>query len=189
MTTPNNLTLATPESRPVARHFKVGSVATRNEVSADGRRRFFFPHGQADPDLATLAGWSELVDAAFSTPDHGCLILPTTTRPAGSVMSGMQAWPTEKEEVVAFMASYVRAVHDAHGGVDTSMTLDTIGVSRGNEDKFVLPPHTLETDPEAMRTWVERLDHDLTQVLAQEEARDHLMGMFIDATSFARGEA
>ncbi len=172
----------------IAPHFKVGGPGTFDMLSLAGVRHFYWEPSVTDEHLKHMAGWGKYVDTSKATVTQDCLTLPKTTRTAGAVLSGMQAWPTEKMEVVTFLADYVRRVYDKFGGVDQGLSLDTLGVSRGNEEIFALPPHNLVTDPTEVQQWAERLDHDLVQVLGEEGQRDQLMEKFRNTTGLAPRE-
>lgn len=170
-----------PNAREIAPHFRVGATATHNLVAMDGKRLFMWTPSEDDTRFAELAGWQELRDLEHTNESQASLVLPTTIRPASSVFAGVQAWPKEKEQVVNFMSSYIRSVHNELGGIDAGFGLNTVGVARGNEQMLVLPPHNLQTDAEAIGAWADALRADMAQVLAREEQRDHLMGILNEA--------
>lgn len=184
MTNANQLSEPTPElynAREIAPHFRVGAAATHNLVTMDGKRHFMWNRGEDDMRFAELAGWQKLIDLDNTSDSRASLIIPTTVRPAGSVFGGMQAWPNEKEQVVNFMSSYIQRVHNELGGVDTGLSLNTVGVSRGNEEMLVLPPHNLQTDVNIIGAWAEALRTDMAQVLARDEQRSYLMEILNEA--------
>lgn len=168
---PNREPSPRPESRPSP--FRVGAPDRSYDYVMGGARFYEWQATDTDAYLSRIAGWGKLILVR-----EGQLELPISVRSASSVLSGTEAFPGEKDEVVRFMVDYTGMVRKTLQATDVSLALDTVAVMRGSKDKLVVPPHTLETDAEAVAAWYSALDEDLAKVLEQEPRREELLAAF-----------
>jgi hypothetical protein len=196
MTHPNNLNSSAENSPgPV---FRVGAPGYSGELSAEGRRLFYWAPSAEDHLFSEAAGWSNLVvpqtewqtlnDQSQLVVPAAWLELPSTTASASSVLAGTEAWLGQKKEVVDFVVGYAQRVYAEHNVVDTSVNLDTVGVTRGNEQIFVVPPHYAEHDQSTAGVWLSVVYHDLEAVLRTEPNREELLNDFQNGMSFLNGD-
>lgn len=156
----------------------VGDAMRTYEVRGEhGERLFCWEPTSADLEVAPIAGWNELPHKVNVI--GGQLQIPETTRSAANVLASMAAWPTEKDEVLREMASYVNAVYGTFGKVDVSFSLDTVGVPRGREKMFMVPPHTLDDDQAIKKLWLDGVVHDLREVLSRDARGEELIQKFV----------
>ncbi len=162
--------------------FHVGNPAESLDVyrgpmgEDDGYERVFvWQNSEMDQAMAEIAGWGTLYTG--EEEGYGYLSIPKGTRPARSVLGGMQAWSGEKIELLSFIRQYVKSTKETFEGVDVSLSLDTVARTKNN-DFFVVPPHDLAKEPEEMHDWLRGLIEDLEAVLANDERREILVAEF-----------
>jgi hypothetical protein len=131
--------------------------------------------------MAQEAGWGTLsYNLSTEAGILSVLEIPEGTRSAGSVLAGTEAWPGEKASVLDRITQYAIATYQKEGVVDTGVTLDTVGVTPGLEDRqvFAVPPHTLESDSARIIAWHDGLVGDLEATLASDPHADELIQNF-----------
>ena len=164
-----------PAPLRVGRSGPDGSVLS-SDVVLDGNRYFGWIPTLEDERFAPFAGWDEF--PRTDNPEFSQLEIPSDTRSAASVLAGTEAWPGEKDQVIEYLVGYVQNVHNHLGVVDTGLQLDGIGITRGNEQMFVLPPHDGRTDTESAGKWLQAIRADLHSVLLADPRREELLEQF-----------
>lgn len=158
---------------------RVGDEMRTYEVQGEGGERLLcWDPTSTDLEVAPIAGWDKLDHQV--TLSRGQLVLPPSTRSAANVLASMPAWATEKDEILAFMATYANTVYAHFGKVDLTLSLDTVGVPRGRAESFIVPPHTLDNDNAAKELWLDSVVHDLNEVLSQDARKTDLIKGFVD---------
>jgi hypothetical protein len=182
--------------KPVSRIVRIGAPQFSHDVLKDGQRLFLWQIRPADAELAAIAGWDRLHEGTIEGTGIGVLRIPASTRPVGNVLSGVAAWPTEKDELLSSMGLYVQTVRGAFKGkVDTGLALntvgvtrvDTVGATRVDRMMFMVPPHNLSEDPEEIEVWRDCLLDDISAVLADDPRKQELVDGFRASLSF-KGE-
>ncbi|HSD55835.1 MAG TPA: hypothetical protein VLA92_01645 [Candidatus Saccharimonadales bacterium] len=169
--------------------FRIGSPDLGHEVVIDGERRFFWHVGPHDTRLAEVAGWSDL-DATDEDDGIGSIKIPEDARSASSALGGMEARMGEKDQILGFVTKYANDVYKQFGAVDGSLSLDTVGVTRGNKKMFAVPPHNLMSvdNPAEYSGWYNALCTDLEDILMADPRKDELVARFRQDMPFAGEE-
>jgi hypothetical protein len=170
--------------------FRIGRPDLAQETIIDGKRRFFWHVNSQDTQLAELAGWHRL-DATDEGEGIGSIEIPDDARSASSALGGMEARMGEKDQILDFVSGYANTLYERFGAVDGSLSLDTVGVTRGNEKIFVVPPHNLlqVEDPAAYSGWYDSMRADLEDILISDPRRDELVSKFRQGMPFMGEEA
>jgi hypothetical protein len=159
--------------------FRVGIPDLAREQMEGNRRYFYWQILPGDHVVSDLAGWKNLPYEEHADGRVGRLELPLGLRSASSALGGMEAWQGEKDEILAAMSSYARDLHERHGYVDTHLQLDTFGVTRGNEQLLMVPPHNLASpESEIAQRWHEGLVADVEAVLEADPRKEELVSRF-----------
>jgi hypothetical protein len=171
---------------PLGPVFHVGLEEYSTEYVSGEKRYFEWQLSSDDENLSKLAGWAampfDLVPG--ENAQYGRLEMPTSLRSASSALGGVEAFEGEKKDIIDFIVTYTHSVYDSFRAADTSLQLDTIGVSRGNEEILVVPPHRLETNRETIVDWYLNMQADIETVLENEPNRDELLNTFHAGLSF-----
>jgi len=170
--------------------FRLGSPDLAQETIVDGKRRLFWHVGPQDAQLAEAAGWSQL-DASDEGEGIGSIEIPDDARSASSALGGMESRMGEKDQILDFIAGYANAVYQHYGAVDGGLSLDTVGVTRGNEKIFAVPPHNLlpVDNPADYSGWYDSIRADLQDILVSDPRRDDLVAKFRRDMPFMSEEA
>lgn len=161
--------------------FGSGNPQTSFEIiTPDKNRLFYWEKSIYDDKLASIAGWKDLVHASTDV-NTNCLEIPLNARRSSSVLGGVEAWAGEKSEVISFIGKYIVAVADTFKAVDTSLSLDTVSVARGNSLFFVTPPHYLTDASPAVDVWLQELHTDVAQVLERDPKQAELVHQLDEA--------
>jgi len=159
--------------------FRVGLPGLTREQVEGEHRYFYWQIMPGDDVVSSLAGWNVLPFETQAEGRIGRLELPFDLRSASSALGGMEAWQGEKDEILATMSRYARDLYGAHGLVDTNLQLDTYGVTRGNEQILMVPPHNLASpDSEIAQRWYDGLLTDVDAVLEADPRKDELVAQF-----------
>ena len=170
--------------------FRIGQPELAQEVIIDGKRRFFWHATPHDAELAELAGWSQL-DASDEGEGIGSIEIPEDARSASSALGGMESRLGEKDQILDFVSGYATTLYSQYGMVDGSLSLDTVGVTRGNEKIFAVPPHNLiqVENPADYAGWYDGMRADLEDILVSDPRRDELVDKFRQHMPFMSEEA
>lgn len=169
-----------PERNKVPSLFRIGNRELTEEVIAGGTRFLrWMPNGHEA--LGALAGWGRLQRGHSDSAGFDFIIVPEGTRSSSTVLGGLEAWDGEKAETLDFISKYVRATIGRYGSVDTSVTLDTVAVTK-DRYTFATPPHTPETGTSARLNWLTKITNDLELVLVTDPNRDILIDSFRENT-------
>ena len=177
----------TPENpRPLGPVFRVGIASQTMEYVRNDRRYFEWQVSEQDQALSGLAHWASLPTSVRkeSFGEVGRIELPSSLRSASSALGGIEAFEGEKDAIVGFMVGYGKAVYEHFRAVDTNLLLDTVGVSRGNAEILMVPPHNLETNPDTIADWYSHLQFDIETVLEGDPQKDALINSFREGMSF-----
>jgi hypothetical protein len=153
--------------------FRVGNPSEIADVTVDGTERhlvwFAGPH---DIALAGIANWRQYLRSDSRYSQHGLEVLriPADTRPASSILSGVEAWEGEKSELLDWAASYVKNVGRIFpGSLDVGLSLS--GIARSKDGSvFIVPPHKIKSDPESQNEWKHRIISELNNALTTGES-------------------
>lgn len=155
--------------------FRVGSSNDSIDYYK-GNERIYAWERNGDVDFAEIAGWADMIDHLDETT--GFIKVPKGTRNSTSVLSGMEAWVGEKEDVIRYIANYQAKVVEKFGRIDTSVGLDSVGVTK-ERHMFVVPPHHTALSKVEEVNWLDDIHTDLNQVLRTEPSRQQLVDKFI----------
>jgi hypothetical protein len=155
--------------------YSIGQLdRTLDIVIGENDRRIYWEASEDDNLVRPYSGWDELVKVDETGNEY--LDVPTNARRASTILGGMEAWMGEKDEILSVITRYISRVAIDLKAVDVSLSLDTIGVERGNYHMFAAPPHQLETDARVIQDWAENLYNDAEQVLALDPRKEELLG-------------
>jgi hypothetical protein len=165
-------------SEIVGEVFGFGNPGITQETFEDGKRILRWIPGTFDEQISSVAGWSDLVQ---SYDDVSSLEIPQGARSAGSVLSGLEAWKGEKAKILGSIATYQSQILNEFGAFDTSLTLDSVAVTKEDHSLVVLPPHTLSAvESEYTADWLNALKEDLKLVLVTDPNQEQLIERFIE---------
>lgn len=172
--------------------FRVGNPEMSADQMIEGKRFFNWRVSDDDVKVAELAGWGHLDYQGFDHPSGitiGRIELPANLRSGSSVLSGVEAWEGEKDGLLSTITGFVKSVHDKHKAIDTNLTLDSVAVARGNNNKGALfmPPHQLANDPAVIQEWVDTFKNDMEVVLDGDPLKETLLRHFERDTSYLLG--
>lgn len=168
----------TPTSPAIGEVFGFGKPGITQETFEEGRRILRWIPSEFDNQLSSLAGWKNLA-SDFSADEVASLEIPQGARSAGSVLSGLEAWPGEKAKILGSIATYQEHVMNEFGAFDTSVTLDSVAVTKEDHSVVVLPPHDLSDDPGVIAGWLTILSEDLELVLHTDPNQRLLVDDFV----------
>jgi hypothetical protein len=163
--------------------FRIGQTDVSQEVMIDGERRFFWHVGERDNEFSKLAKW-DVLDPADEGDGIASITIPEGTRSASSALGGVEAWSGEKDQILDFISGYARSVLREVHVVDGGLSLDTVGITRGNERMFVVPPHSVIEEALEAATWYEGLRSDIEDVLTADPRKDELVAKFRENMTF-----
>jgi hypothetical protein len=158
--------------------FHLGNPDVMEDVVTDNQRYLYWSIKHEDAAVAETAGWKEFRGDDEAKGLVGTLEVPMDTISAKSALAGMEAWMGEKDEILEAIGKYVNRIQHRFGSIDTSLNLESVAVTRGNQKIFVLPPHNLVTyDSNVAAKWLNGFYSDLDGALTNEPRKEALLGV------------
>lgn len=159
----------------VSPQFRVGNPELTREFIHDSKRLLIWERNPDDDQFAAIAGWQELPHAIGESVC--ALEIPTGTRSGASVLSGMEAWRGEKENVLDSVVAY--AADSLHGlsMIDGNLSLYTTAVTK-NQHIFFTPPHSPVDTRADINQVFDRLEQEASEILNGYDDSKRLIGKF-----------
>jgi hypothetical protein len=180
---PKRTSLDLEHSNTLPSMFRLGDPNMTNEYMVTDKK---FPihvitwePSVIDDKISEIAGWNKFL-VAHSGDTQNYIAVPEDTRNAASVLAGVEAWSTEKEEIIDYFLSYTDKLFKNFGGIDVHAGFDNLGVipsKRGN-DFFIAPPHIISDNPLEISAWIESAARDLRSVLSGDPKKETLVRSF-----------
>lgn len=149
--------------------FRIGDESVSGDYISDAKRYLLWVPGPDDEALKDLARWGDMLPQA-TEGGHMAISIPESTRPLRSILGGVAAWRSEKQVPLEFVLDYTRKVQERLGGVDVSVSLDTIARTRDGGKLFITPPHSLVRDERTViEDWKAGFVHQIRQALENSE--------------------
>lgn len=161
----------------VSPQFRVGNPELTREVIDDSKRLLLWVRNPDDDQFAAIAGWQELPHIIGE--DVCTLEVPTGTRSGVSVLSGMEAWRGEKENVLDRVVAYAADSLRELSMIDGNLSLYTTAVTK-KQHIFFTPPHSPADTEADINQVFNRLTQEAAEILDGYDANNRLIGEFTE---------
>ncbi len=155
--------------------FRVGDRDLTREFFDDGNRFLIWERSPEGDALSDLAGWKHY---NHSFGERVCsLQLPLGTRNGASVLSGMEAWRGEKQDVLEHVVDYVKKSFTKLAAIDGNVSLYTTAITKEG-DTFFTPPHRPVRDKSDILDVCSRLEQEVDEILSGSEGAGGMLQDF-----------